>query len=232
MSESPELVFVRTSRRGWVFMRIDDGRFRKITKRPKDDIRARAIRTDREAWELVSSHEEEIRRYARVLARKLRPATMEEAMKDACGEAKLGAFRAAQLYDPSFGTKFMTMAKYWIRLHVQRHLIGRPGEKKWAQPKVIHIDEQGDEYDILPPSVVDFDDIVFRNEARRLLQQALGRLPAIQRKVIRYRVQGKTFRYIGRSLGVSFEYARQIEAKALGSLAAAVRQGVSAAAPA
>lgn len=233
MGDNPELIYIRTSRRGWVFMRVCGGDFRilrkspptrKIAKRLREpDVGARAIRTDQEAWALVLEHEQEIRKYARVLARKLRPATSSVVLDDACSEATMGAFRAAQLYDRSFNTRFMTVAKYWIRLHVQRHLLGRPNDDGKPSPSVIHIDETN-EYDVLPPSIVDFDDIVFRGEARRLFRKALGRLPSIQRKVIRYRVQGKSFREIGESLGFSHEYARLVRNEAAVAIAAGIRR--------
>ena len=48
-------------------------------------------------------------------------------LSDLISEGNLGLIRAAELYDPSFGTKFRTYASVWIRQRIHRAQRPFPG---------------------------------------------------------------------------------------------------------
>jgi RNA polymerase primary sigma factor len=79
---------------------------------------------------------------------------------DDCVQAGLmGVMRAADKFDPSFGTKFSTYATWWIRQHVQRSIADTARVVRLP----VHVHE-----DLRPVRA-----------ARRVLRESLGRVPTL-----------------------------------------------------
>lgn len=79
-----------------------------------------ARRTDAEAWEIVVRYDRNIKKYAGLLF-SLRPRQRKDInIDDAYQQARMAAFRAAQLFDETRGVSFMTPAGYWIRARLLR----------------------------------------------------------------------------------------------------------------
>lgn len=198
-------------------------------------------------------------------------------LEDLVGEGNLGLIRAAQEYDPEFGTRFSTYSAYWIKQSIRLALtntssmIRLPSHivtllRKWAKTRRIlerelgreatfeeiadrldlndshrkHIRNafqaryltveagRGDEeaswqvdefvHDVAPVSAR------LEEEERTLwLKRRMACLTDLERAVItlRYGLHGEeslTWCEIGRSLGVTREWARKIELKALDKL--------------
>lgn len=198
-------------------------------------------------------------------------------MEDLVGEGNLGLIRAAQEYDPSYGTRFSTYSAYWIKQSIRLALtntsamIRLPSHmvtllRKWAKARralerelgrEAHFDEIADRLDLNDAQrkhvqnafrtrylsveagrsdeetswqIDDFAagsssvDANFEEEERYMwLMRRMGRLTDLERAVItlRYGLHGEeslTWCEIGRRLGVTREWARKIELKALDKL--------------
>jgi RNA polymerase primary sigma factor len=198
-------------------------------------------------------------------------------LEDLIGEGNLGLIRAAQEFQPRFGTRFSTYASHWIKQSIRHALINTtptirlPAHMvslltKWRRAERILCREHGREPTFaevasllelsetqkslvakahqarqlkLESSVIGENDnwspvgSSDRNDApesgmeaddeRRILQDRLGLLEERERTVLalRYGLDGEvplTLKEIGRRLGVTREWARKIELKAVRKL--------------
>jgi len=199
------------------------------------------------------------------------------ALDDLVGEGNLGLIRAAEQYDPEFGTRFSTYASYWIKQAIrhalttttatirlpahmvnllskwrraerllqsrlgypptperiaselalteaQRRLVERalqacrlnPEGHAGDEPQSWTTDEAADPHDS-PEAALDTD------ERRRDLWRRLDRLVDRERRVLvlRYGLDGEdpmTLKEVGKRLGVTREWVRKIEIRALQKL--------------
>ena len=198
-------------------------------------------------------------------------------LDDLIGDGNLGLIRAAEMYDPRFGTRFSTYASYWIKQSIRHALINTTSTirlpahmfgllTRWRRAERSLCREQG-----CPPSFDQVaqclglsetqkalvakaqrarqcrldsalsekegdwavDDAMERARApetplelaeeRAELLRRLDRLAPRERQVIslRFALMGEgpmTLKEIGRRLGVTREWVRKIELKALGKL--------------
>lgn len=153
----------------------------------------------------------------------------------------LGLIRAVKDYDPSRGREFSTYAYWWITslirrhaydglIHVPRRLLTRKAVGHKYHPHVAAARRVGpivsarDEGAVNEPPARPRD-AVAADERRAALLEAVARLPVRQRAVIEGRLEGRTLRAIGASLGVSRERVRQHEADAHDGLRRMLAEG-------
>ena len=211
-------------------------------------------------------------------------------LDDLIGEGNLGLIRAAEDYDPRFGTRFSTYASYWIKQSIRHALINTTATirlpahmygllTRWRRAERALSREQG--------CVPTFDEVAAhlgltetqkglvakaRNASQLKLESSLGdddepwsartaaspgesveesldrrderaevmkrmeRLDERERLILSLRFgltsePPQTFREIGRRLGVTREWVRKIELKAMSKLVAATVPSSSAYAP-
>lgn len=199
-------------------------------------------------------------------------------LEDLVGEGNLGLIRAAQDYDPSFGTRFSTYSAYWIKqsiraaltntaavIRLPAHMVGllgrwRRSERVLARDlgrdptfheiadlldltavqrelvshalKTRHLVREGHQRmdgqtvwsceetsDPRPPQVAECE----VDEERRALRGRLDRLDPRERMVVslRFGLDGErplTLQEVGRRLGVTREWVRKIEMRAVRKL--------------
>lgn len=174
------------------------------------------MRVRQRAWQLVLDHQDDIDRFARVLARRFRPRTYKSSVEDAEQCARMAAFWAAVRYDPARRTKFMTLARYWIWLYVRRALVGT-GLAGDVDSRVVSVvvplddtleDELAGDLDPLDPLIL--------RERDRLVREVMARMPP-QMQVVATRClfQDQTYNEVGLDLGVSKEWVRRIRNRAI-----------------
>ena len=198
-------------------------------------------------------------------------------LDDLIGEGNLGLIRAAEEFDPRFGTRFSTYASYWIKQAIRHALINTTSTirlpahmvgllTKWRRAERVLCREAGrtptfeeiaaflglsETQRILVASAQQArqlklesgvagnvhpwspDDSVDRHETpesmleaddeRELLLRRMDRLDARERAILalRYGLEGElpqTLKEIGRRLGVTREWVRKIELRAIRKL--------------
>ena len=198
-------------------------------------------------------------------------------LDDLIGEGNLGLIRAAEEYDPRFGTRFSTYASYWIKQAIRHALINTTSTirlpahmvgllTKWrraervlcreagrapsfdeiatylglseAQKVLVARAQQarqlklescvtGNAHPWSPDDSVDRhdtpDSLLEADEERDLLLRRMDRLDARERAILtlRYGLEGErplTLKEIGRRLGVTREWVRKIELRAIRKL--------------
>jgi RNA polymerase primary sigma factor len=199
-------------------------------------------------------------------------------LDDLIGEGNLGLIRAAEEFDPRFGTRFSTYASYWIKEAIRRALMNTaptirlPAHMvslltKWQRAERVLCREVGrapsfdeiasflrlsetqkvlvaraqqarqvklesgvtrNDHPWSPADSADRqetpDSLLEADDERAILLRRLDRLDPRERAILglRYGLEGElplTFREIGRRLGVTREWARKIELRALRKLA-------------
>lgn len=172
-----------------------------------------------------------LRRYYRVHPRRLGRYPWPQAES----AAYLGLCEAARRYDPARGVRFATFAFFHLKLEVM---------KGWKELAVVHVpddrNQRGpDRYrgvkrlarsqgqfpvggrgsppceHLLAGSSLQPLDALVEAERERVVREAVARLPASMRRVVRWRLEGLTLREIGLLIGRSKERVRQVEAMAL-----------------
>jgi RNA polymerase sigma factor (sigma-70 family) len=188
-------------------------------------------RTDWEAWRMVAEHQTAINKYVDVS--KSRFTLVGMSPEDLKQEAMLAAFRAAQTYDPTRKTQYMTWARYWIDQAV-RDIIRRRGitccPKRSAPPLypfAFTDDEIAQERFALVQD--DREKELIGKERDRIVGEAVDSLPPRLRTVVKARMRGATLRKVGRSLGITQEGARFLEKKAFRTLRSVLGDRVAAA---
>ena len=63
------------------------------------------------------------------------------ALDDLIGEGNLGLIRAAEEFDPDFGTRFSTYASYWVKEAIRDALINTDGHDTSAGPHGETVDQ-------------------------------------------------------------------------------------------
>lgn len=194
-------------------------------------------------------------------------------MEDLIGEGNLGLIRAAEQYDPRFGTRFSTYASYWIKQAIRQalitttatirlpaHMVGlltrwRRAERALArrlgyEPPAERIAEElgltagqrvlieralranrlgpgGDGEARMADEAADPheppDSALMDEEGRHDLGRRLGRLDDRERTILalRFGLDGQpplTLKEVGKRLGVTREWVRKIEARAVQKL--------------
>ena len=212
------------------------------------------------------------------------------ALDDLIGEGNLGLIRAAEDYDPRFGTRFSTYASYWIKqairhalinttstIRLPAHMIGlltrwRRAERALSREQgcipnfdevAAHLGLTETQKDMvakarcasqlkLESSLGDdegpwtsnasaspgesVEDTLDRCDERTEVLKRMERLDERERLILSLRFglsseQPQTFREIGRRLGVTREWVRKIELRAMGKLVAATAPCSSPGAP-
>lgn len=162
-------------------------------------------------------------------------------LADLVGAAVAGILRAIELFDPTRGSAFSTYATCWIRAQVtatrlrEDALVRIPCHRRDRRP-IVRFSLDGP----VPqsPTLTLGDTVVDQRaedpsaaaacaDAAATLRDALSRLPERWRTVLEQRFGMRTgdpatLSNIGRQLGVSGERVRQIEAKGLARLSAAL----------
>lgn len=226
--------------------------YRKLSKEERTELFARARRSDRWAaqalvranWGLI---------HKSVLKLHARHAYGDTPNEDLVQEGALGLIRAAQTYDSNKG-EFSTYAVLWIRnrvvraiqqqgvgVHIPQHLWDR-SRSKIGDARIaafvrmsrldapLSEDELNTQLNLLASDEDPTDERIERYQQRQILERAIGRLPAKEADIIRRRYMAdepETLDDIGRDYGVSREWIRQIESKAL----AAVREVIASETP-
>jgi len=174
-------------------------------------------------------------------------------LEDLVQEGNLGLIRAAELYDPQKGTRFLTYAHYWIRQCMLRSLSENCNLIRWPAYRareLLRRNRQGETEALHPgertvvslrrsmfPRVVQLRADQFgskrldgrqRKELREAIDNALATLPYRQREIIRLRFgigdgSSHTLEEVGEIFGMTRERVRQIEVKALERLQHPVR---------
>ncbi len=198
-------------------------------------------------------------------------------LDDLIGEGNLGLIRAAEEFDPRFGTRFSTYASYWIKqairhalinttttIRLPAHMVGlltkwRRAERELcrgadrapsfdeiasslglseAQKVLVARAQQarqlklesvisGTDHHWSPDDSVDRhdtpDSLLEADDERDLLLRRMDRLDARERAILslRYGLEGEpplTLKEIGRRLGVTREWVRKIELRAIRKL--------------
>jgi RNA polymerase primary sigma factor len=198
-------------------------------------------------------------------------------LDDLIGEGNLGLIRAAEEFDPRFGTRFSTYASYWIKqairhalinttstIRLPAHMVGlltkwRRAERTLSreagraptfdevatflklsetqrtlvaraqQARQLKLESgiAGDHHPWSPDDSVDRrdppDSLLEADDERDLLLRRLDRLDSRERTILalRYGLDGElplTLKEIGRRLGVTREWVRKIELRALRKL--------------
>jgi RNA polymerase sigma factor (sigma-70 family) len=197
-------------------------------------------------------------------------------LEDLVGEGNLGLIRAAQEFDPKFGTRFSTYASHWIKqairhalitttatIRLPAHMVGlltrwRRAERAFlrefgfaptrdqlsvslglSETKRGMVEQALQALRLLPGGVTNDDDPRRLDEAsdhreapeapleyedqRRDLQSRLQRLDDRERRILslRFGLDGQapmTLKEVGRQLGVTREWVRKIEVRAVRKL--------------
>lgn len=194
----------------------------------------------------VASHLGLVRQIARAYSRACRHL----AYDDLFNEGVIGLMRALEKFDPARGHRFSTYAAYWIRQGCARAIANQERTVRlpvWrlsannaagvsnAQHIVsldapigdtadgvrtghdIHAAPEADEPDFEPSEVA-------------AVHTAVDELPDRERRVVRARLRGRTFRDVGSEIGVSRERARQVERDAHAAVRRRLRGGAGRAA--
>ena len=158
--------------------------------------------------------------YVVTIARKYEAA---EELEDLINQGFIGLYKAAEMYKPDKGAKFLTYATYWITQSIQRYI--QNCGKLSRVPGMCSLDKQiGEEedmsmYDLIPsPEDMEGDamDRMQQNQLRTDIWLIVDTLPKDQATVIRERYQERhTLDEIGKKLGTNKERVRHIEADAL-----------------
>jgi RNA polymerase sigma-32 factor len=158
---------------------------------------------------------------------------------DGAQEARIAAMQALNGYDPDTGFRFLTYASKKVSF-VLRHMrqsggvirtphwqnVNKTSEATQGRARqakrVASIDapatDRGDSWASLLRDRSDVvADVIGAEDAARV-NDAIGRIPARERTILTRRLNGDTLDAIGRTIGVTRERVRQLEAKALGSL--------------
>jgi len=134
-----------------------------------------------------------------------------------------GLEKAARIFDPKLGLKFSTLASTWIWSVINRayELEGFAGRNKKNIPegrkvRRMHLSQMRDEgaRPIDMPALDrsrEYED----DEQAAWIWSHVDALPERDARVVRWRVEGRTFAEISLDLGVSRERVRQIEKRAL-----------------
>ncbi|NMC34625.1 MAG: sigma-70 family RNA polymerase sigma factor [Veillonellaceae bacterium] len=202
----------------------------------------KSLRPDKEAWSYVLKHDKSIRRYASLLFNALRRQGGDRSvtLDDAVQQARMAAFRAAQLFETERGLSFMTLAAYWI--HARMRTLFRHRGYTGAGKRVVEEERLDDRLTVgsdgvdgrgeLPKWLMNIlgdklwepgrtvERLVDREKVEQV-QRAFARLPARQRHVLHERfVEERTLDDIGHDLGVCRERVRQLEKAGLDQLRA------------
>lgn len=153
---------------------------------------------------------------------------------DVIQAGSLGLMRAAQGFDPSLGYSFSTYAGHWIRQAIRAHIAddvlipfprylqSRKAREtaKYAEDArrsgcIARIDRSsdGEEWTLAIASPLEDDDM--DGHPLNHLQLAIDALPDLERAVIRRRLDGMTMKAIGAELGITREWVRQTENRAM-----------------
>jgi RNA polymerase primary sigma factor len=204
-------------------------------------------------------------------------------LEDLIGEGNLGLIRAAEEFDPRFGTRFSTYAAYWIKEAIRHALINTTATirvparmagvlARWRRAertlgrqlgRTPSFDEiasslglsaiqkglvaraldagrlrlEGSSVDrVGAPFFADVadrhgraDDLVEAEDERAVARRLIDRLDARERTIValRYGLEGEILKRveIGRRLGVTREWVRQLEARALRKLGEWLHEG-------
>jgi RNA polymerase primary sigma factor len=204
-------------------------------------------------------------------------------LDDLIGEGNLGLIRAAEEFDPRFGTRFSTYAAYWIKeaIHhalinttatirlparmvgllarwrrvertlglqlgrtpsfdeiasslglseVQKGLVARALDAGRLRPEGSYVDQTSAPYFADVADRHDrADDLVEAEDERAVARRLIDRLDARERTIValRYGLDGEILKRveIGRRLGVTREWVRQLEARALRKLGEWLHEG-------
>lgn len=158
--------------------------------------------------------------YVATIARKYEVA---EELEDLINQGFIGLYKAAEMYKPEKGAKFLTYATYWITQSIQRYIqncgkLSRvPGMGSLDKP--IGEEEDMSMYDLIPsPEDMEGDAMerIQQEQLTAVIWPIVDKLPEEQAAVIRARYQDRqTLEEIGNGLGTSKERVRHIEADAL-----------------
>ncbi len=158
--------------------------------------------------------------YVAIIARKYEVA---EELEDLINQGFIGLYKAAEMYKPDKGAKFLTYATYWITQSIQRYIqnCGKLSRVlgMCSLDKPIGEEEDMSMYDLIPsPEDMEGDamDRMEQDQLRTVIWPIVDTLPKDQATVIRERYQERhTLDEIGKKLGTNKERVRHIEADAL-----------------
>jgi RNA polymerase primary sigma factor len=204
-------------------------------------------------------------------------------MEDLIGEGNLGLMRAADEFDPRFGTRFSTYASYWIKqairhalinttatIRLPAHMVGLMTRWKRAERALVCELGRAPSFDEIASSLelsdarktmvvraldarrlrregsqddgtaarniaatTDLhrvDELLESEDSRALARRLMDQLDDRERFIValRYGLEGEalTLKEIGRRLGVTREWVRKLEIRAMRKLGDECRQGV------
>src|SRR5271157_5582065 len=168
---------------------------------------------------------------------------------DLIGEGNLGLIRAAEEFDPGFGTRFSTYASYWIKqairhalintsttIRLPAHMFGLVTKARRASQLKLESSLGDEDASWSPDELTNYaqspETAMEIGEDRAEILQRLDRLDERERLVISLRfglldggnpacgVAPLTLKEIGRRIGVTREWVRKIELRAVSKLTA------------
>lgn len=172
----------------------------------------KARRTKKEAWALVLQWDDWICGEVANMRRRLN--LKPESKDDLEQAARLGAFRAAQLYNPKKGS-YITLCRWWIRASVEhalnvdacsRYSRREGGQRTWIVPEVESIDT-GRDGDTVPT------ELTTRTwEPKVVVEDLLARVSdREQRIIVGHLLEEASHTELGRELHISRERVRQLK---------------------